>query len=218
MGAALINKNELAKAFDVSITTVDKWLTRGCPYVEKGTNGREYKFSLNEVIRWRELRNGNSSNRLSMGRDDALISAFEVRPDHANFFRYLIEDAVKSYIRFTIDSAVKNGILQKLAMISESKEAAFLLFQNTMLCGVVEYARHWVLEDVFNRTLKRSTKTDIDMLSRDLLNNPVVTQPPKTIDDINQFDLPDWMMLSPNEFVQKYWQDESPVIHQNGNA
>jgi excisionase family DNA binding protein len=48
-----LNKTELAEALGVSRTTVDSWTRRGCPYVSRGRNGREWRFNLEEVERWR---------------------------------------------------------------------------------------------------------------------------------------------------------------------
>lgn len=44
-----MNKRELAKNFDVSLTTIDKWLLKGCPYTKKN---RQYEFNLPDVIAW----------------------------------------------------------------------------------------------------------------------------------------------------------------------
>lgn len=44
-----MNKRELAKNFSVSLTTVDKWLSRGCPYEKRD---KQYSFDLPKVIAW----------------------------------------------------------------------------------------------------------------------------------------------------------------------
>jgi phage terminase Nu1 subunit (DNA packaging protein) len=51
---ASVNKGDLASAFGVSETTVDRWIRDGCPSEEKGTNGRAYAFRLSAVWAWRE--------------------------------------------------------------------------------------------------------------------------------------------------------------------
>lgn len=47
------NKAMLAGWFGVSVPSVDGWLRRGCPYVQKGDKGRPWVFDLLEVSRWR---------------------------------------------------------------------------------------------------------------------------------------------------------------------
>jgi phage terminase Nu1 subunit (DNA packaging protein) len=49
----IVNKNGLAQFFDVSLPAVDAWLRRGLPYVEKGTQGKQWKFDLLSVAEWR---------------------------------------------------------------------------------------------------------------------------------------------------------------------
>ena len=52
---ATVNKGQLAEAFAVSETTVDKWLRKaGFPILEGGANGVAYKFQLSAVWAWRE--------------------------------------------------------------------------------------------------------------------------------------------------------------------
>ena len=53
MSDPLLNRAELAKAFGVSLTTVDAWVRRGCPYVSRGSNGREWQFDPLAVAHWR---------------------------------------------------------------------------------------------------------------------------------------------------------------------
>ncbi len=57
-----MNKRELAKNFDISLTTIDKWLLKGCPYTKKN---RQYEFNLPDVIAWHKqyfLSNNNQSS------------------------------------------------------------------------------------------------------------------------------------------------------------
>ena len=51
-----MNKKDIAKAFDVSLKTIDDWLLRGMPFIEKGSKGRSYTFSLPAVIQWHKER------------------------------------------------------------------------------------------------------------------------------------------------------------------
>lgn len=47
------NKALLAEWFGVSIATVDAWVRRGCPSVQRGEKGRPWIFDLKEVAAWR---------------------------------------------------------------------------------------------------------------------------------------------------------------------
>jgi Phage DNA packaging protein, Nu1 subunit of terminase len=69
----LVNRAELARLFDVSLTTVDSWRRRGLPVEERGGRGRALKFSLPAAIAWRlEQEAGEESS-------EAVISFEEAR-------------------------------------------------------------------------------------------------------------------------------------------
>jgi len=49
----LLNRAEVAGIFAVSVNTVTNWIEKGCPYVERGSNGIEWQFDSAAVIDWR---------------------------------------------------------------------------------------------------------------------------------------------------------------------
>lgn len=49
-----LNRSQLASVFKRNISTIDAWLNKGMPYVEKGGKGSEWVFDLRGVIKWRE--------------------------------------------------------------------------------------------------------------------------------------------------------------------
>ena len=59
-----VNKAQVAEFFEVSIQTVDGWLRRGCPTLERGSSpGRPWTLDLLAVARWRyELAGGMTSD------------------------------------------------------------------------------------------------------------------------------------------------------------
>ena len=48
-----VNRADLASLCSVSLPTVDSWVEKGCPYIERGSKGREWKFDSAVVIEWR---------------------------------------------------------------------------------------------------------------------------------------------------------------------
>lgn len=48
-----VNRAELASLCGVSLPTVDAWVEKGCPYLERGSKGREWQFDSAAVIDWR---------------------------------------------------------------------------------------------------------------------------------------------------------------------
>jgi phage terminase Nu1 subunit (DNA packaging protein) len=49
----LANKAEVAEFFGVSLPTVEAWLRRGAPYIQKGSKGISWQIDLLEVARWK---------------------------------------------------------------------------------------------------------------------------------------------------------------------
>ena len=47
------NKADVAEWFEVSLPTVDAWIRRGCPVVQRGSRGVPWVFDILEVARWR---------------------------------------------------------------------------------------------------------------------------------------------------------------------
>lgn len=50
----LVNKAELAEIFGVAMPTIDDWVKRGCPAVERGAKGRAWTFNTSDVRQWRD--------------------------------------------------------------------------------------------------------------------------------------------------------------------
>lgn len=50
---AVVNRGQLARAFDVSEPTIDRWIGDGMPVHEQGGNGKPYKFLLSECWAWK---------------------------------------------------------------------------------------------------------------------------------------------------------------------
>lgn len=47
------NKADVAVWFDVSTQTVDAWIRRGCPAIQRGRVGAPWVFDLRDVAEWR---------------------------------------------------------------------------------------------------------------------------------------------------------------------
>src|SRR5436309_15027811 len=48
----IANRGEVAGILGISPTTLDRYVQAGCPFLEKGSGRREYRFNTAEVIRW----------------------------------------------------------------------------------------------------------------------------------------------------------------------
>ncbi len=50
----LVNRAQLAAIFGKSLVTIDSWIRRGLPIIEKGNKTKEWKFDTAMVAQWRE--------------------------------------------------------------------------------------------------------------------------------------------------------------------
>lgn len=48
------NRNDLSEMFGVNNQTITNWVTKGCPFIEKGAKGKEWLFDSADVAKWRE--------------------------------------------------------------------------------------------------------------------------------------------------------------------
>ena len=49
----ICNKAELAEFYEIHISTLDAWIRRGCPIMQRGRHGVAWQFDLLEVAKWR---------------------------------------------------------------------------------------------------------------------------------------------------------------------
>jgi phage terminase Nu1 subunit (DNA packaging protein) len=49
----VVNKAAVAEFFQTSVATVDSWVRRGCPVVQRGDRGTPWQIDLLEVAKWR---------------------------------------------------------------------------------------------------------------------------------------------------------------------
>lgn len=47
------NKADVANWFGVSLTTVDQWIRRGLPYLQRGERGKQWRFDLLAIAKWK---------------------------------------------------------------------------------------------------------------------------------------------------------------------
>lgn len=48
----IVNRQGLAEAMGVSLPTIDRWITEGCPYRVRGKKGIQWEFAVPDVVAW----------------------------------------------------------------------------------------------------------------------------------------------------------------------
>ena len=74
----VVNKSRMAELLDVSLTSIDDWVRRGAPVLERGANGVSYKIDATAFVEFVRAR------RLG-------ISVDELRRQDERFARELFE-------------------------------------------------------------------------------------------------------------------------------
>lgn len=47
-----VNREELAETFGVSLNTVTSWIRNGCPFEQRGKQGKPWRFNTRDVSEW----------------------------------------------------------------------------------------------------------------------------------------------------------------------
>ncbi|WP_319548826.1 terminase small subunit [Desulfogranum marinum] len=72
----IVNRKELADIFGVANTTIDAWVSKGCPVIEKGTRGKASKYDTVDVFNWLK-HDGNED--IDLQKERALLAAEQRR-------------------------------------------------------------------------------------------------------------------------------------------
>lgn len=54
--SVMVNREELASFFKVSMPTIDRWIDDGLPVEQKGSNGRSYLIDVEAAVAWKSGR------------------------------------------------------------------------------------------------------------------------------------------------------------------
>lgn len=79
-----VNRTELAEINGVSMPTVDDWVSRGCPVVQRGGRGRAWVFNTAEVRSWRDddIR-AQTSHTENASKDELLLRKLAAETEQA---------------------------------------------------------------------------------------------------------------------------------------
>lgn len=50
----ILNRTDAADYFGIAMTTLDDWVRRDCPVVQRGGRGRAWQFNTADLMKWRE--------------------------------------------------------------------------------------------------------------------------------------------------------------------
>lgn len=77
-----LNMGQCAKALDVSVPMITRYLDHGLPVLERGSNGQAYKFQASEVWAWKQTRDADQAAEKAAADRAAAQMALEFRnPD-----------------------------------------------------------------------------------------------------------------------------------------
>jgi|GEM_PF-1918264 len=209
------NRTQLAETFGVSLPTIDAWIRKGCPYVEKGGNGKAWQFRLQDVARWREKMARESEQDWKGGHvkaphgatNPALAALMAQRPDLENPLRFFIEDAMSSFVRYWL-AAYPWIIIEQLHKETGDKVKAVRLLQ-AAVGRVLELAGMWTTEDHYSKSLGRD---NLDAIWRDVTGLAIGDTAAPSSPELLLFAdaVPRFLTMEPGAFVAAHWQGEMP--------
>lgn len=197
-----MNKQQIAEHFNVSTVTVGNWLSRGMPYRKRGAKGKGYEFDLATVIKWRDER---IQAECTPAPPDA-PEMIQERPDLQNGLRFFSEESVRHFIWYFIQH--DEGIRFLLAQFREAGWGHEKSYREMQAFIYVLYGVFidWVSKDKFF-TEGTSDISDADEAWEILTREKIRTRPPLDPDRI-LLQLPDWVLMKPEEYVSQYWPEK----------
>lgn len=83
----IVNRADLATLHGISLPTIDAWVRKGCPFVQRGSKGKEWQFDTAAVIEWLLLKTV----------EDAVGDVSKVSYDEARRRKVAAEAAMAEY-------------------------------------------------------------------------------------------------------------------------
>lgn len=134
-----VNRSGLAETFGVVTVTVDSWVKKGCPFVERGGRGKEWVFDTADIARWlrdmaaaeaggdntdsEEIERRTKRAKMSMVELELLEAQGKVAPV-AEFER--VQASRYAMIRQNVMNVPQRAVLQLLGCTNEKEFKAVL--------------------------------------------------------------------------------------------
>lgn len=207
----LLNRADLAQAFDVSLPTIDSWIRKGCPYRQRGSNGKAWQFSLPEVARWREMMarqseqdwRGGHVKPPSAAEGPELMTLLGSRTDLRNPIRFFIEDGLRDFLHYWL-TIHPWSLLRQIHEETGNKVQAVRLLQQAV-GPVLGMAASWIMEDRYSACFEGDS---LDAIWRDATG--VALERTRAPDDPGALLfaglVPRFIHMEPEEFVTSYWE------------
>ncbi len=139
-----VTRQALADVFGVSLPTIDAWVRKGCPFVEKGGRGQEWQFNTAQVSKWL--------------RDRDVEEATGGIPDDLEELK-LREQKAKTELT-ELELATKKG---EVALIAEFERAQAMVFAaiRANIMNVPQRAVLQLLGETDERAFKEKLKAEL---------------------------------------------------------
>ncbi len=139
-----VTRQALADVFGVSLPTIDAWVRKGCPFVEKGGRGQEWQFNTAQVSKWL--------------RDRDVEEATGDIPDDMDELKLRKQKAETELAE--LELAEKKG---EVALIAEFERAQSMVFAaiRANIMNVPQRAVLQLLGETDERTFKEKLKAEL---------------------------------------------------------
>jgi phage terminase Nu1 subunit (DNA packaging protein) len=179
----VLNKAELAHALNVSLPTLSRWLMRYAefPVLERGTNGRDYKFDAAAVFEFLRARQEEQA-QAAADKDEQLSQLklpFEVPGADQAPAKTSVKDEIEAYKlrKLQREEAERAGQLVPVAQVSDALQTVFARLSRDMHAFIRQIGREQQWPDSYIRSVEarlaqaqRVSVRDLD----ELLGTPAV--------------------------------------------
>ena len=151
----ITNRTDTAAAMNISMTTLDNWVRRGCPVISRDGRGRNAKFSLVAVRQWR-VKDLQRSYPAHVAEEMARLGR-----EHANALRQRVEGAAAHFLwwSFSHGGPILFEDLHKQEGLTELEAKRYVCFFWLYWIHLFEA---WLTGDAYNKNLEQCIGSNLD--------------------------------------------------------
>ena len=153
-----VNREELAETFGVSLNTITSWIRNGCPFMQRGKQGRPWKFNTRDVSEWlRDQARQEATNDEPMDEFELKLRKLAAETAQAELDLAIARKQVAPIDEFERARAMENGVVRANVMNVPGRVVSQLI-------GETDEARFKeVLHAELVQALEAAAETDIEL-------------------------------------------------------
>lgn len=165
-----LNRADTADLFGIAKTTLDDWVRRGCPVVQRGSRGKAWQFSSADVSRWRE--------------DDIRASALSVEATPAEELRRRKLEAETQLIE--LDLAKAKELVAPIEQMEKAMDAIFGEIRANLRNALPARAAQRLIGVTSETEIKTILRDEIDQALENLSEDELIEDEDLELEEIEE--------------------------------